>query len=163
VVTVYLLVTLHLRFTEMAVYTATVAIVRSLVVVHWGRAIDARGTGGALMFCSLGLVLVPVLWLLSRADRLWPVWAGALLEGALLGGHSVATSKLWLAVTSREERPVSIAILKTAEGAGYGLGAAAAALVLRRFPDFYPLFALAAAARLAAATLARGIAPPRAR
>jgi len=157
--TVYMLVTLHLSFTEMAVYAATVAIVRSIVVVHWGRAIDARGAGRALMFCSLGLVLVPAVWFLSRTDRLWPVWAGAVLEGALLGGHSVATNKLWLAVTSRDERPVSIAILKTAEGASYGLGAAVAALVLRRVPEFHPLFALAVAARLGAAILTRGIAP----
>src|SRR5512132_343052 len=62
---VYMLKTLHIGFTGMAVYTAVLAGARVLTTPLWGRILDRIGARPVLVVCSVGSALVSALWIFA--------------------------------------------------------------------------------------------------
>ena len=165
---------LGMTFVLMAVHAAAVAGVRMLLAPLWGRVIDRTGAQPVVLACSLGISLVPLLWLVPTAGMLWPLVFDVLLAGALWSGHGLALFALPLAVAPRKGRPFYLAAFSTAGGLAYAaataLGGGLASILpahftlgSRAWANFHVLFVISAVTRIGAALLAARIIEPDAR
>ncbi|HEX8436700.1 MFS transporter [Archangium sp.] len=170
----HMLKNLKMGFLTMALYLAAVAGMRILAAPLWGRIIDRLGAQPVLLACSLGIGVVPAIWLFPTATFLWPLLLDVVLAGVLWGGHGLASFALPLSVAPRQGRPFYLAAFSTAGGLAYAaasaLGGGLASLVPAEFTlgghlwvNLHVLFALSAVTRVAAAFLAMRIVEPGAR
>ncbi len=170
----HMLQNLQMTFVVMALYSAAVAGVRVLLAPVWGRLIDRVGAQPVVLACSLGISVIPLIWLFPTADMLWPLVFDVLMAGALWSGHGLAVFALPLAVAPREGRPFYLAAFSTAGGLAYAaasaLGGGLASLLPTHFTlgshayvNLQVLFVLSAGGRLGAAFLATRIIEPDAR
>lgn len=167
----HMLKNLKMTFVLMALHGAATAGVRILAAPVWGRLIDRVGAKPVLMACSLGIGVIPALWLFPTEQRLWPIGFDMLLAGAFWSGHGLAAFALPLSVAPRKGRPYYLAAFATAGGLAYAaassLGGALAGWLPTHFvlagsdwDNLHVLFALSSLARLGAAFLAARIAEP---
>ncbi|MFE8598957.1 MFS transporter [Archangium violaceum] len=167
----HMLKNLKMSFLTMALYLAAVAGMRMLTAPVWGRLIDRRGAQPVLLACSLGIGVIPAIWLFPTATFLWPLLADVVLAGVLWGGHGLAIFALPLSVAPRRGRPFYLAAFSTAGGLAYAaasaLGGGLASLLPTEFTlgghlwvNLHVLFVLSSVARLAAAFLAMRIVEP---
>ncbi len=170
----HMLKNLEMGFLTMALYLAAVAGMRILAAPLWGRIIDRLGAQPVLLACSLGISVVPLIWLFPTATFLWPLLMDVVLAGVLWGGHGLASFALPLSVAPRKGRPFYLAAFSTAGGLAYAaasaMGGGLASLVPTEFTlgghlwvNLHVLFALSAVTRMAAAFLAMRIVEPGAR
>lgn len=162
---------LKMTFVIMALHAAAVAGVRILTAPLWGRAIDRAGAQPVLMACSLGISIIPALWLLPSAGTLWPLLFDVLLAGSLWSGHGLAIFALPLSVAPRKGRPFYLAAFATAGGLAYAAAAAVGGAIAAALPpqfelgghlwvNLHVLFVLSSVARLGAGLLASRIHEP---
>jgi hypothetical protein len=127
-----------------------------------------------LFVCSVGISVVPVIWLFVAPARLWPIAIEAVVAGALWGGHGIATFDLSIGLAPRRGRPFYVAAFATAGGLGFAATSALAALLAYVLASPIPLwgsswlnvhvlFLLSALGRAGAAWLALRIDEPAAR
>lgn len=172
--TLHMLQNLKMTFVVMALETASVAAVRILTAPFWGRAIDRFGAQPVLLGCSVGMALVPLIWLLPTAGTLWPLGFDVLLSGTFWSGHGLASFALPLAVAPREGRPFYLAAFSTAGGLAYAAASTAGGGLASLMPthfilgghpwvNLHVLFMLSSVARFLAALLAARIVEPGAR
>lgn len=170
----HMLQNLRMTFVVMALYSAVVASVRVLTGPLWGKLIDRVGAQPVVLACSLGLSLVPLIWLFPTADRMWPLVFDVLLAGSLWSGHGLAVFALPLTVAPRKGRPFYLAAFSTAGGLAYAAASALAGGLASALPGEFTLghhvwmnlqvlFVLSAMARIAAAVLATRIIEPEVR
>ncbi len=130
----HVLGTLRFGFLFIAAHGVLAAVARIATVEQWGRAVDRFGARPVLAACSLGIGVMPLLWLAAAPDRVWPLVLDAVIAGCLWGGHGVAAMDLPLAVAPRRERPFYLAAFATAGGIGFALSAALASAVVAAAP-----------------------------
>jgi MFS family permease len=170
----HMLQNLEMTFVVMALYSAAVAGVRMLTAPLWGRLIDRVGAQPVVLACSLGLTVVPLIWLLPTPGRMWPLAFDVLLAGALWSGHGLAAFALPLAVAPRQGRPFYLAAFSTAGGLAYAAASALGGGLASALPSQFTLgghvwvnlqvlFVLSAVSRFGAAFLAARIIEPGAR
>lgn len=164
---------LKLGFLALAVQAASTAAMRMVTAPLWGRIIDRRGAQPVLLVCSLGLCVLPLVWLWPTPDFLWPLLLDVVIAGGLWSGHTLASFALPLAVAPRDGRPFYLAAFSTAGGLTYTLASALGGALAGWLPgeftlgghawcNLHVLFLLSALARGAAALLALRILEPRA-
>ncbi|NVJ23222.1 MULTISPECIES: MFS transporter [Myxococcus] len=162
---------LKMTFVIMALHAAAVAGVRILTAPLWGKVIDKVGAQPVLLACSLGIGVIPALWLLPSAGTLWPLLFDVLLAGALWSGHGLAIFALPLSVAPRKGRPFYLAAFATAGGLAYSLAAALGGAIASALPEqfilggmpwvnLHVLFVLSSVARLGAGMLATRLPEP---
>jgi MFS family permease len=162
---------LKMTFVIMALHAAAVAGVRILTAPLWGKMIDRSGAQPVLMACSLGISVIPALWLLPSAGTLWPLLFDVLLAGSLWSGHGLAIFALPLSVAPRKGRPFYLAAFATAGGLAYAAAAAVGGAIAAVLPpqfmlgghlwvNLHVLFVLSSVARLGAGLLASRISEP---
>jgi MFS family permease len=167
--TFHLLGNLHAGFTLVAIHAATAAAFRVVSAPLWGRAVDRFGARPVLAACSFGVSALPILWMISSPDRLWPIGIDAVLSGVAWGGHGIAAFAAPLATAPRRERPFYLAVFATAGGAAYAAAAALGGLLAASLPHGFAslgtggpallaVFLLSALGRVASAFLALRIA-----
>lgn len=163
---VYMLKKLHIGFTGMAIYTATLAVARIVTMPLWGRVLDRIGARPVLVVCSIGSALASALWIVAAPGRLWPIALDAVLSGALLGGQGLAAFAIPLAVAPRSSRTMLLSAFVMTGGLAFGLGSVAGGAVAGSLPARFPgfgvraLFAASAFGRFVAAILAARILEP---
>lgn len=163
---VYMLKTLRIGFTGMAIYTAALATARVFATPLWGRVLDRLGARPLLVVCSLGSALASALWMLAAPGRLWPVALDAVLSGVLLGGQGLAAFAVPLAVAPKASRTMLLSAFVMTGGLAFGLGSIAGGAIVGSLPKLVPmlgvhvLFAASACGRLVAALLAHRILEP---
>lgn len=164
---VYMLKTLHIGFTGMAIYTAALAGARVLTTPLWGRILDRIGARPVLVVCSVGSALVSALWIFAAPGRLWPIALDAVLSGVLLGGQGLAAFAIPIAVAPRASRTMLLSAFVMAGGLAFGLGSIAGGAIVGALTALVPaalgvraLFAVSAGGRLAAALCAHRIHEP---
>jgi len=163
---VYMLKTLHIGFTGMAVYTALLAVARIVTMPLWGRVLDRVGARPVLVICSIGSALASALWMLAAPGRVWPIVLDAALSGALLGGQGLAAFSLPLAMAPKASRTMLLSAFVMTGGLAFGLGSIAGGAVVGSLPARFPgfgvraLFAVSSFGRLASALLAYRLVEP---
>jgi MFS family permease len=132
--TLHVLDTLALGFRFIAVHGLIAASVRIMTVTSWGRAVDRYGARPVLAACSMGIGVMPFLWILATPERVWPLVLDAIIAGCLWGGHGVAAIDLPLAVAPRRERPFYLAAFATASGVGFASSGALSSVAVGLAP-----------------------------
>jgi MFS family permease len=171
---VHALTHLKLGFLGLALYNAGIAASRMVAAPLWGRAIDRFGARPALVLCSAGLALPPILWTFISPDALWPLAIDAAVCGSLMAGQSLAAFALPLSMAPREERPFHLAAFCTGGGVATLVATVSGVLWLKALPPtwslfggarlaFHALFLASAAGRIGAALLGARIQEPGAR
>ncbi len=163
---VYMLKTLHIGFTGMAIYTAVLAGARVFATPLWGRVLDRIGARPVLVVCSVGSALASALWMLAARGRLWPIAVDAIINGVLLAGQGLAAFAIPLAIGPKSSRTMLLSAFVMAGGLAFGLGSITGGALVGALPALCPalgvraLFAASAGGRLAAALFAHRILEP---
>lgn len=164
----HLLSNLEAGFVIAAAHGIAVAAVRVAAASWWGRAVDRFGGRPVLQLCSLGIALIPALWLFATPRRLWPIAIEAVVAGALWSGHGIAAMDLTLTLAPRPRRAAYVAAFAAAGGMGFAIASLLAGILADHLPprftlgawpltNVHVLLALSAVARLAAGSLVAGI------
>ena len=162
--TLHLLENLAVGFALVALHNAGVAGLRILTAPLWGQALDRVGARTVLVFCSFGICVAPLLWLLPARGMIWPLVLDVLVSGALWGGHQLAAFALPLSVAPREGRAFYLAAFSTAAGLAFATAATLGGLLAQQVPaqlqvagvplfGLHLVFLISAAGRFAAALL----------
>lgn len=168
---VHMVRNLGMGFSLVALHAIAAATVRMLAAPLWGRLIDRAGARPVLVTTSFLLPIVPALWLLPTAERLWPVWLDAVLAGTLWSGHNLATFHLPLTLAPRAGRSFFLAAFNGASGLAFAAAALLGGVVVQLLPATFPLFGadwmgvhalflLSSAGRLAASFASVHVAEP---
>lgn len=115
----HMLTNLKMSFTLIAVYTSTVALVAVFLNRPWGCLIDRFGSKPVLTICAFGVAIVPLIWLLPRADWLWILAFESIYTGALWAGFNLAAFNMPIANSPRENRPSYLAVFSVVTGFGF--------------------------------------------
>jgi MFS family permease len=153
---------LGLGFLFIAGHGLLAALVRIVTVAAWGRAVDRYGARPVLAACSMGIGVMPLLWITASPTFFWPLVLDAVIAGCMWGGHGVAALDLPLAVAPRRERPFYLAAFATAAGVGFAasslLSSSFVALAPRLVPSavtpFEVLFLVSGLGRFSCGVLA---------
>ncbi|MFL5263384.1 MAG: MFS transporter, partial [Anaeromyxobacteraceae bacterium] len=92
--TVHMIGTLHLGFTAIALHGALGALAYFTAAPFWGRALDRFGVGRVLAVSTALAAAVPLLWLATSEETLWPAAIEAILGGSVLAGQRLAATTL---------------------------------------------------------------------
>lgn len=115
----WLLDRLSLPYMALAGHALVIAITRALVAPLWGRAVDRYGARPVLVLSTLGVAAMPLLWMASTPDFLWPLVLDAMISGALWGGQQIAMFDLPLRASDARARPQALAAVAMALGLGW--------------------------------------------
>lgn len=113
---------LALPYLALAGHALVIAITRALVAPLWGRAVDRFGARPVLVVSTLGVAAMPLLWMASNSDFLWPLVLDAMVSGALWGGQQIAMFDLPLRASEPRARPQALAAVAMALGLGWIAG-----------------------------------------
>lgn len=152
-------------FLVLAAHAIVVALVRVVAAPAWGRAVDRWGSRPVLVIASLGVAIMPLLWVITGPGRLWPLAIDAVFAGVMWGAHAVASFDLPLGIAPAPKRSYYLALFAMASGIGFTIatllsGWAAEALTVAGEIDLAPLFVVSALARAACAFIAAGVHDP---
>lgn len=150
---------LQMGFLLLAAHAIVVALVRVFAAPFWGRAVDRWGSRPVLVVSSLGIAIMPALWVITTPDRLWPLAIDAVVAGVMWGGHAVASFDLPLGIAPAPKRSYYLALFAMASGVGFTIstfasGIAADVLTVAAHGDLRPLFVVSALGRAACALIA---------
>lgn len=113
---------LALPYLALAGHALVIAVTRALVAPLWGRAVDRFGARPVLFVSTLGVAAMPLLWMASSPDFLWPLVLDAMVSGALWGGQQIAMFDLPLRASDPRARPQALAAVSMALGVGWIAG-----------------------------------------
>lgn len=163
--TFHLLHNLRAGFTLVALHAAISAAARVAAAPLWGRALDRVGARPVLAACSFAAAGLPLVWLGTSPQLLWPIALDALVGGVAWGGHGLAAFAAPLDVGARRDRPFYLAAFALAGGVAYAGAAALGGIMAAALPrqiatlggaghGLELLFVLSSAGRFASAFLA---------
>jgi hypothetical protein len=118
----WLLDRLSLPYMALAGHALVIAVTRALVAPLWGRAVDRFGARPVLVLSTLGVAAMPLLWMASTPDFLWPLVLDAMISGALWGGQQIAMFDLPLRASAPRARPQALAAVAMMLGVGWIAG-----------------------------------------
>lgn len=155
----YALDTLRADFLVLAAHALVVALVRVFTAPLWGRAVDRWGARPVLVHSSVGIALMPILWVFATPDRLWPLAIDAVLSGIMWGGHAVASFDLPLGIAPAQRRSYYLALFAMASGIGFAASTLVAGFVAdglgaQMHGDLRSLFVVSALGRAGCALIA---------
>ncbi|MEO0179948.1 MAG: MFS transporter [candidate division WOR-3 bacterium] len=106
---------LGMTYTQVALYSSIAGVCVFFSHFLWGWIIDRVGARAVLKFCSLGVVITPLLWPFASRTNLIPIWIDAALSGGFWPGVNLAA--LYLLMENRGESGDSaVAIYSFATG-----------------------------------------------
>jgi len=163
---------LGMTYIQVSFYTAVAGVCVLFFHLLWGWIIDRVGARAVLKFCSLGVVLTPLLWPFAARTNLVPIWIDAALSGTFWPGVNLAA--LYLLMEYRGEPGDSaVALYSFSTGlaafltslAGSWLAVALANLHFQNYGilinNFTTLFVLTSALRLIVLAFMPHFAEPR--
>ena len=109
--TVYMIRTLEMPYTLMAVCTGMSAVGSLAMVRLWGRLCDHFGNRPVILTCLMGASLVPAFWLLTAGGAWWPTLVSHFMGGASWSGIMLAQMNLVFKIAPEDHRSVYIALL----------------------------------------------------
>jgi MFS family permease len=115
----HMLTNLGMSFTQISLYSCLASLVAVGLNRPWGNLIDRFGSKPVLVFCALGIALVPMIWWIPRADSLWILWFEAVYSGALWTGFNLAVFTLPIASSPREGRTMYLAMFSVVTGVAF--------------------------------------------
>jgi MFS family permease len=163
----HMLTNLKMSFTLVSIYSSVPAVVAITLNRPWGVIIDRFGSKPVLVFCGLGLAVIPFIWLIPRPDFLWPLAFEAVYSGALWTGFNLATFNIPIANSPREGRTMYLAAFAVVSGVAFFMSSLAGGVLAQSwnrfhwqvgaqtFINYHILFAISGLFRFLAALLIR--------
>ena len=115
----HMLTNLKMTFTQISLYSTASLIAALFANKPWGVLIDKYGSKPTLVACSLGLSVVPLIWLVPRHDYLWILGLEAIYAGILWAGFNLAAFNLPLSISPEKNRTIYLAVFAVASGTGF--------------------------------------------
>jgi hypothetical protein len=120
----HMLTYLNLPFTTIFLYSSIVTICSFFMSRWiWGGVIDRAGTLSVVLFCTILISIIPVLWLFISPENLSFFWFEAVLSGLAWSGFNVAIFNLPFVILPQKNRSYYFAIISAFSGVSLGLGA----------------------------------------
>lgn len=161
----HMLSNLGMSFTHISVYSCLASLVAVGLNKPWGRLIDRFGSKPVIVFCALGIALVPLIWLFPRRDFTSILWYEAVFSGALWTGFNLAVFTIPIANSPREGRTIYLAAFSVVIGVAFFISSLAGGFLAESWShihwpvgkqtvvNYHLLFALSGIMRLLAAFL----------
>lgn len=113
---VYMLETLHMQFSVIAILGLVSGITNTLGMRLWGSIIDNVGSKPLLAICSVGGGVIPLMWVFTSPTNWSILWIAHLLNGLAWSGIGLATSQLLMATAPREGASMYFAVFAAITG-----------------------------------------------
>lgn len=161
----HMLINLKMSFTLISIYSSVAALAAILLNKPWGILIDRFGSKQVAFFCSLGIAVVPMLWLFPRPGHLWVLAFEAVYSGALWAGFNLAAFNIPIANSPRQGRTMYLAMFSVVTGMAYFVSSLLGGILAESWShihwpimgqiivNYHILFAISAILRLTAAFL----------
>lgn len=114
--TVHLIKNFGWDFRQLAILSVVGSVAAILANPLWGRIADQYGHKWVLKICWLGMMSVPVFYILCPAGYQWPIFLASLVNGIFLAGFSLTMFSLTLAGLPIEARASGSALLNFVAG-----------------------------------------------
>jgi MFS family permease len=155
--TPYMLESLHLSYARFTVLTAAAFAARIAILPLWGRIAHRRGSAPVFRLGAVGIVPLPLLWLLSHSFPY--LVALQLVAGAAWAALELATTLAFFERLEASDRIDVLTLFNLGNALALAAGAVGGSLLFAYFargPEAYAvLFAASSAARAAALLLLR--------
>ncbi len=161
----HMLLNLKMSFFLIGIYSAASAIVAVASNRLWGVWIDRFGSRSVLTFCAAGIGMIPLIWLLPRADSLWALAIECVYSGWLWAGFNLAAFTLPIDKSPQDDRTYYLAWFAAVTGLAFFtasiLGGMLAESVSsfawkvgkQTFVNYHIIFVISAVLRIASAGL----------
>jgi MFS family permease len=171
---VYMLTYLKMSYFQVALFGGITSLTGAAGNRLWGAVGDRAGNKPVLALCAAAVGLLPLFWLTTRPDFIYPVWAIAVWAGVSWAGVNLVAFTMPLALSPRPSRTYYIAAFGLVTGAATFVASTLGGLMARAaggyewviggvvFINYHLLFALSSVGRLASVLLLKGLREPRA-
>ena len=161
----HMLLNLNMSFIQIGLYSGGATVVAILANRPWGILIDRFGPRAVLVFCSVGIGAIPLVWLFPRPDLLWILIPETIYSGFLWTGFNLAAFTIPIDRSPRAERPGYLAMFAVVTGMAFFLGSVLGGALADYFEhltviigsqtlvNYHVLFVLSAILRLIGALL----------
>lgn len=107
---VYLLKTLHWSFSNLALLAIGASIMTLLTQPLWGRIVDKVGHKPVIKITVLGLLPLPVIYIIATPTHSWPIWLDMFFTGIFWSGFNLVMFNMVFYSLPRQGRPAFLAI-----------------------------------------------------
>ena len=132
----HMLVNLKMSFLLIGLYSAGASIVAVASNRTWGVLIDRFGSRAVLTFCATGIGLVPLVWLLPRADFLWILVLEVVYAGWLWTGFNLAAFTLPIDKSPHDDRTYYLAWFAAVTGLAFFAASLLGGVLAESLADF---------------------------
>ena len=168
----HMLVHLKMSFFLIGLYSAGQSVIAVAANRPWGILIDRFGPRSVLIFCATGIGLIPLFWLVFRADYLWLLIVEMIYSSFLWAGFNLAAFTLPIDTSPRDDRTYYLAWFATVTGLAFFAASFLGGLLAeswssfswpvgkQTFLNYHIIFVISAGLRVAAAGLLYALTEP---
>jgi MFS family permease len=107
---VYLLKTLHWSFSNLAVLAIGASLMTLLTQPFWGRIVDKFGHKPVIKTTVIGLLPLPVIYIISTPAHSWPIWLDMFFTGIFWAGFNLVMFNMVFYSLPQQGRPAFLAV-----------------------------------------------------
>jgi MFS family permease len=168
----HMLTNLKMSFTQISLYASAASIAAVLLNRPWGTLIDKFGSKPIIVFCALGISIVPLIWWIPRPGHLWILLFEAIYSGALWTGFNLGAFNIPIANSPQKNRTIYLAVFAVITGLGFFVASIIGGILAQSWRDihwhlgpqtivnYHLLFAISSSLRMLAALMALGFHEP---
>lgn len=113
---VYLLKTLNWSFSSLALLSIGASIITLLTQPLWGRIIDRMGHKPVIKTTAIGLLPLPILYIISTTETSWPVWLDIFFTGVFWSGFNLVMFNMVIHSLPQHGKPAFLAVYAAMTG-----------------------------------------------
>jgi MFS family permease len=169
---VHMLTNLKMSFTQISLYASAASIAAVMLNRPWGTLIDRFGSKPIIVFCALGISVVPLIWWIPRPGHLWILLFEAIYSGALWTGFNLAAFNIPIANSPQKSRTTYLAVFAVITGLGFFIASILGGILAQSWQNihwrlgpqtvvnYHLLFTISSILRMLAAAMAFGFHEP---
>jgi MFS family permease len=171
---VYMLTYLKMSYFQVALFGGVASLTGAAGHRLWGAVGDRAGNKPVLAICAAAVGFLPLFWLTTRPEFVYPVWAIAVWAGISWAGLNLVAFTMPLALSPRPSRTYYIAAFGIVSGAATFVASTLGGVIARAasgyewvicgvvFINYHLLFVLSSLGRFVSILLLRPLREPRA-
>ena len=132
----HLIKNMHWDFQHISLLAVLSSLAAILVNPVWGRMADRHGHKPVLKVCWLGLLTVPLYYVVCPLNLLWPIYVANIANGVFLSGFSLTMFSLSLKGLPIEARTMGAAVLNAVAGPATFLSLLASGMLAQHLAGF---------------------------
>ena len=132
----HLIKNMHWDFQHLSLLAVLGSLAAILMNPIWGRMADRHGHKPVLKVCWLGLLTVPLFYVVCPLNLRWPIYVANIANGAFLSGFSLTMFSLSLKGLPTEARTMGAAVLNAVAGPATFLSLLASGMLAQHLAGF---------------------------